>query len=315
MAQERTVLAVDTGRTRCRAALITVTAGGGLVPGARVNRPSGATIVDPDGPALVAATIREALADLDGGTARAVAVAAAGALSRPAAAALAGRLAASYPEVAVTSDVVAAHAAAFGGNPGVVLAVGTGAVAFAVRADGGAAVVDGRGYLLGDAGSGFAIGRAGLVAALRHGDGRAGGSVALADAAVSRFGPLDQLPYLLHAAPDAARQIASFAPEVAAAARTGDPAARSIWQAAAAELTGTVVAACGGRPDSGHRVVMVGTLSEVDDLLVSPLRARLAARCPGVALAAGGSVDVLDGAARLVEPDPAYEPLVIRRRR
>jgi N-acetylglucosamine kinase-like BadF-type ATPase len=302
---------VDAGRTSCRAAAVTTTAGGQLVLGDRVALPSRANVADPRGPAEVAATIEQAVAGL-AGSGSILVVAAAGALSRPAATALAERLAGSFAEVVVTSDVVAAHAAAFGGGSGVVLAVGTGAVALAVRADGRHTLVDGRGYLLGDAGGGFSIGRAGLVAALRHGDGRTGGSAALASAAVTRFGPLDQLPYVLQGAADAPRQIASFVPEVAGAARAGDPVARSIWREAAAELAETVAAACGAGP-VGCRVALVGSLSEVDDLLVAPLRASLATRCPAARVDAE-SPEILAGVATLARPVPAYEALIVRRR-
>jgi N-acetylglucosamine kinase-like BadF-type ATPase len=289
-----------------------MTASGRLVLDDRVTLPSRANAADPGGPAEVAATIAQAVAEV-GGNPSILVVAAAGALYRPSATALAERLAGSYAEVAVTSDVVAAHAAAFGGGSGVVLAVGTGAVALAVRADGRYTLVDGRGYLLGDAGGGFSIGRAGLVAALRHGDGRTGGSAALATAAVARFGPLDQLPYVLQGATDAPRQIASFVPEVGGAARAGDPVAEAIWREAAAELAETVAAACGAGIGSGCQVALVGSLSEVDDLLVAPLRASLATRCPGVRVDAAAP-EILAGVATLARPVPAYEALIVRRR-
>jgi glucosamine kinase len=311
--EHRTVLAVDAGRTNCRVAAFTTAAGGDLVAGESVTIASAATIVDPDGPAQVAATVRQAVARVDPVPGAPLAVAAAGALWRPAATALAERLAATYAEVAVTSDVVAAHAGAFGGGPGVVLAVGTGAVALAVGEDGQHALVDGRGYLVGDAGGGFSIGRAGLAAALRHGDGRAGGSAALAAAAEARFGPLDELPYRLHAAADAPRQVASFVPEVAAAARAGESVARMIWRDAVAELAATAAAACATCAGEACPVTLVGSLFEIEDLLTAPLRELLAERCPKATVHTG-SPEALAGAARLAAgPERAYEPLVVRR--
>ena len=53
------------------------------------------------------------------------------------------------------------------------MAAGTGTVCVARRGE-RLVKVDGWGSLLGDAGSGFAIGRAGLDSALRHADGRGG---------------------------------------------------------------------------------------------------------------------------------------------
>jgi N-acetylglucosamine kinase-like BadF-type ATPase len=306
------ILAVDVGRTHCRAAVFAVAVGGELVRGESVTRASEATAVDPDGPARVAATITRTLADLpDPGRDAAVAVSAAGALRRSAATALAGALAGGWHRVVVAGDVVAAHAGAFGGDPGVVLALGTGAIALAVGADGRHAVVDGAGYLVGDAGGGFSVGRAGLAAVIRHADGRAGGSGPLAAAAEARYGrPVAEVPYLLHTAPNPARRVASFAEDVAAVARAGDPVAAAIWRDAVAELTETVVAAGAAVPDAGDRVALVGSLFTLDDLLTDPLRAMLAERRPAVEVRVDPG-DALLGAARIAHlPAAPYAPLI-----
>jgi N-acetylmuramic acid 6-phosphate etherase len=64
--------------------------------------------------------------------------------------------------VAVTSDAVIAHAGALNGEPGVVLIAGTGVVAPAIHADGTLRTADGWGPWLGDEGGGAWIGAAGL---------------------------------------------------------------------------------------------------------------------------------------------------------
>lgn len=331
------VLAVDAGRTNCRAAVFHTSDSGELVRGRAVTVPSPATLVDPDGPARVAGTVAAALAELvetagpGAGLAPGspLAVAAAGALRRPATAAraeafaaqLRDQLAARFPEqpaarpgaggLVVAGDVVAAHAGAFGGEPGVVLALGTGAIALAAGPGGQHAVVDGAGYLLGDAGSGFAVGRAGLAAAVRHADGRPGGSAALAAAAAARFGPVPEVPYALHSTADPARQVASFAADVAAAAREGEPVAAAIWRDAVAELAETVVAAAAAVTAAGRRVALVGTLFALDDLLTGPLSARLRQRLPDSTVQVG-SGDALAGAAALaVAPAGTYQELVV----
>jgi N-acetylglucosamine kinase-like BadF-type ATPase len=305
------IVAVDLGRSHCRAAVFTVAAGGGLVRGESVTRASEATAVDPDGRARVAATITRTVADLPVGPGATLAVSAAGALRRAAATALAEALADGWDRVVVAGDVVAAHAGAFGGDSGVVLALGTGAIALAVGADGRHAVVDGAGYLIGDAGGGFAVGQAGLAAAVRHADGRAGGSGALAAAAQARYGcPVAEVPYLLHAAPDPARRVASFAEDVAAVARAGDPVAAAIWRDAVAELAETVAAAGAAVPEAGDRVALVGAMFTLDDLLTDPLRERLAARWPAAEVRVDPG-DPLLGAARLAHlPATPYTPLV-----
>ena len=104
------------------------------------------------------------------------------------------------------------------------MAAGTGTVCVARRGE-RCAKVDGWGALLGDAGSGFAIGRAGLDPALRHADGR-GGSEALLGAAERRYAPLPELSERIYGAAGAhaARSPASRA-DVARAGRA--PATRT----------------------------------------------------------------------------------------
>jgi N-acetylglucosamine kinase-like BadF-type ATPase len=143
--------------------------------------------------------------------------------------------------VLVTSDVVTGYCGAVGLGPGVVVAAGTGVIALAAG-PGGVARVDGWGYLLGDAGSGFEIGRRGLAAALRAHDGR-GGSERLSELAAAAFGPLDEVVERVYGAGNPVGAVAAFAAQVADAARSGDRQAREIWEDAAAEVAATALAA------------------------------------------------------------------------
>ncbi|MET7332759.1 BadF/BadG/BcrA/BcrD ATPase family protein [Nonomuraea sp. NPDC005650] len=165
---------------------------------------------------------------------------------------LADRLLAMAGRVLITTDVVTSHAGAFSGGDGVVLAAGTGAIALGVGD--GIRQVDGWGYLYGDAGSGFWIGRRGLDAACRGFDGRAEPG-ALTERAQAVFGDLGGLPERLYLAPDAVARIARFAVHVLELARDPnavelaggpnlpDATARAIAEEAARELAGTVAAA------------------------------------------------------------------------
>ncbi|WP_435281910.1 N-acetylglucosamine kinase [Streptomyces koelreuteriae] len=73
----------------------------------------------------------------------------------------------------IGSDIEAAYASAPGAPAdGLALVAGTGAVAMRITDRRGIATVDGDGWLLGDDGSGFWIGRAAVRAALRMADGR-----------------------------------------------------------------------------------------------------------------------------------------------
>ena len=75
-------------------------------------------------------------------------------------------------QVAVGSDVEAAHADAFGDGPGILCVVGTGSSVRAVTPGGRVVQVGGWGHLLGDEGSGYRIGLDGLRAVMRASDGR-----------------------------------------------------------------------------------------------------------------------------------------------
>ena len=268
------ILAVDLGKTSCRA-----TAHGRRAEG--VGAPG---LAAPGGLRAAEAAILAVASEL--GPVDEVIVGAAGALVAPdAARALGVALLASLrvERVAVTSDGVIAHAGALDGKPGVVLIAGTGVVALSIGADGALRAADGWGPWLGDEGGGAWIGAAGLRAALRAHDGR-GPSTALLDAARARFGAPETWPAQL----TGAAAVATFAPDVLAA--EGDAAARAIVRAAAEALAATA-RAVGDGP-----VVMVGGLAGVE-----ALREQL-----DLVPAVG---DALDGALRL---RAIHEPHVIR---
>jgi glucosamine kinase len=144
--------------------------------------------------------------------------------------------------VVVTSDVVTSYCGALGLRPGVVVAAGTGAITLAAGADGTLARVDGWGYLLDDAGSAFAIGRAGLREALRAGDGR-GGSPTLHAAAIAEFGDLASIVERVYGAENPARTVARFARQVSVAAHAGDPVALDLLREAGRDLGRAATAA------------------------------------------------------------------------
>lgn len=147
--------------------------------------------------------------------------------------------------VLVASDSLTTHVGALGMDPGVVVAAGTGVIALGTDHAAQWNRVDGWGYLLGDEGSGAWIGRAGLVAAIRAHDGR-GGSPALLDALLARYGEVPVLLQDLHANGSPAYRLAQFAPAVAEAALDGDAVAASIWAEAARLLAATAIAAAHG---------------------------------------------------------------------
>ncbi len=105
------------------------------------------------------------------------------------------RLGIAAHSIGVSSDIEATFASA-PGTPadGLALVAGTGAVAMRISDRRCVVTVDGDGWLLGDDGSGFWIGRSAVRAALRMADGR-GGPTALADAVGRAVGvPTEVLP-------------------------------------------------------------------------------------------------------------------------
>jgi N-acetylglucosamine kinase-like BadF-type ATPase len=72
----------------------------------------------------------------------------------------------------VVNDALVALVAGAGDNPGIVLVAGTGSIAYGRDGTGRAARAGGWGYLLGDEGGGYWIGRAALSAVVRQYDGR-----------------------------------------------------------------------------------------------------------------------------------------------
>ncbi|WP_349344998.1 N-acetylglucosamine kinase [Streptomyces rapamycinicus] len=151
---------------------------------------------------------------------------------------------------------------------------------------------DGWGHLLGDCGGGAWIGRAGLEAAMRAYDGRAGGSKPLLARLEAVFGPATGLPGKLYPRPDRPAVLASFAPEVGRCAAE-DPIAEAILRTAARHVAEAAEAVC-PRLESSE-VALTGGLFRMGAPLLTPVRAELAARLPGVRVAEAAG-DPLDGA-------------------
>ncbi|MCF1598169.1 ATPase [Streptomyces muensis] len=193
--------------------------------------------------------------------------------------------------VEIHSDIEAAFASA-PGHPadGLALVAGTGAVAARITARACTATAGGDGWLLGDDGSGFWIGREAVRVALRMADGRGGATELAASVGRALEVPQDVLPsaegswtrarreaYRMHLLPAVMDrppvQLARLAPLVAEAAeRHHDAVAEDILATAAGHLTETVRAL---EPRSGERIVATGGLLGPGSPLTGPLTARL----------------------------------------
>ncbi|MFF0339039.1 N-acetylglucosamine kinase [Kribbella sp. NPDC004875] len=208
-------------------------------------------------------------------------------------------------EVRLTQDMVTAHAGALPDGYGVVVAAGTGLVCLAVDRDGTWRKLDGHGYLFGDAGSAFAIGRAGLVAVQRARDGR-GPVTKLADTGLD--------PVTLYRSSTLVDDVARFAPEVLRCAAEGDPVAHDLVVHAAGDIAETIGAAVAQLAGQGPvPVACVGGLfAGAGEQLLTPVRDALPPRAV-LTPAAGNS---LDGAERLATgPAGTYADLIVTHRR
>ncbi|RFA18821.1 N-acetylglucosamine kinase [Subtercola boreus] len=203
----------------------------------------------------------------------------------------------------LADDAVPALLGAFSGAEGVAVAAGTGTVGLGYGPT-GAARVDGAGSMIGDNGSGWWIGRAGIIAALSAHDGRAGGSHLLLAALEERFGNADDFPRLISAQGSPVATVATFAEQVSLAARRGDSVAQQIWVEAARHL-GNVVLASATRAglSDGFQWTILGGVGRSQDLLEPFLSERIAVRFRhAVHVQPQGSV--LDGVAVLQRLDP-----------
>ena len=103
--------------------------------------------------------------------------------------------------VAVTDDSEAALIGAFGGSPGIVVIAGTGSIACGRNERGELRRIGGHGFLLGDEGGGYWIGREVMRAVLRADDG-SGPQTALTDVVEAAFGSdLHDVIRRIHSAP------------------------------------------------------------------------------------------------------------------
>jgi N-acetylglucosamine kinase-like BadF-type ATPase len=178
---------------------------------------------------------------------------------------------------------------------GVGVVAGTGATAWGVRADDGREVVlGGWGALLGDEGSAYALGLAGLRAAARAYEGRTAAPTGLVEAlaAALNLNAADfrrELIALAYQKPLSRTEIAALAITVSALAARRDPLAMRLTDKVGADLAGLALHAARRlfQPDEPFAVAVAGGLVNAGDLLLGPLRQQLAAEFPNAALHLG----------------------------
>jgi N-acetylglucosamine kinase-like BadF-type ATPase len=201
------------------------------------------------------------------------------------------------PYVAVSDEFVG-YAAGTAQPTGTVLLAGTGAIAAAVRDHELDRVADGHGWLLGDLGSGFWLGREAVRTALSDLDNHASPGPLSALVLTEVLGSAEVAPVPRKTAADLVQTLnagqpialAAFAPLVTRAYASGDPAAVDVVRRAAGHLTSTVwtVRSAGARTP----IVLAGGLLTGDTVLAGEVRARLLELWPDAPISTAG-----DGAA------------------
>ena len=164
-------------------------------------------------------------------------------------------------KVAIVSDVLPILAAGTPDCCGVALISGTGSSAYGRNADGRTKRCGGWGYLLGDEGSGYAIGRAALQHTLRSVEEGSSGH-GLAAAVLSKVGArtVTELTRAIYGDAHPRHAVAALSTLVAAAADSGDSDATEILDAAALDLAKLVARTIHavGLPENGCPLAVSG---------------------------------------------------------
>lgn len=171
------------------------------------------------------------------------------------------------------SDAQNAVAMALGEHNGTVVIAGTGSIAFSQK-DGELYRYGGYGYLLEEGGSGFALGRDAIRAALYHESGL-GEKTALYEAVRALCGrnTVGEALGTLYAG--GKRAFAAFAPTVFEAHRKGDPVAVDLVRKNAVVIADLIRAAATPFGSDAHDVILVGGLTHHRDVLLPAIQEAL----------------------------------------
>jgi N-acetylglucosamine kinase-like BadF-type ATPase len=188
--------------------------------------------------------------------------------------------------IEVRNDVFAVLRAGSSRGWGVAVVSGAGINAVGVHPDGHDERFLALGDVTGDWGGGYAVGLAGLGAAVRAGDGR-GPATALRELLARHLGDPDPetTAIRLYRETDAEQSLLTLAPVVFQAASAGDAVARQIVERLADEVTTFAVALLRRLELLGSDADVVlggGTLQSGNGLLLHRIKSQLAAAAPGV---------------------------------
>lgn len=201
--------------------------------------------------------------------------------------------------VHLAHDSVSGYLGCLGSRQGSAIAAGTGVVTLATGAN-AYARVDGWGHILGDAGSGYWIGREGLDAAMRAYDGR-GEETAILELFKRDFSNIETAYIDIQCDIERVSLVASYAKQIIELSERDAVAARIVDQAASEMVhsVGVSLRRTGWLPDSRPYISWAGSILS-NPLIGMPFRYKLGRAWPNALLVAP-SGNALDGAAKLAE--------------
>lgn len=181
-------------------------------------------------------------------------------------------------KITVDSDAIVALAGAFATEPGIIIIAGTGAICFGSNSEGRIVRSGGWGYLLGDEGSGYFIGRSAIIAALKDFDGR-GEKTRLKSRIIDHFdlNSIEEIIPLIYQDKIDRIKIADLAPLVFEVAHQGDMVAEAIVKQTGQELGILAKAVAEKLGFSGEevKVALIGSIFKQRDFLVNHISKEL----------------------------------------
>lgn len=185
------------------------------------------------------------------------------------------------------NDVVGAWAGATAVSPGIVVIAGTGATALGMNRRGEFWRTDGWDTLLGDQGSGYALGLAAIRMVMRMLDGRRTPSP-LAHALTQAFGvqSAEDMRRLVDSTPFGKYEVASFARYVSETAQAGDPVAADLLRESGETLAENVAAIVRilEMKDDEFPISTVGSVIRDDPWVAKPFEVAIKAIAPHATL-------------------------------
>lgn len=181
-------------------------------------------------------------------------------------------------KITVNSDAIIALAGAFGTTEGIIIIAGTGSICFGSNDEGKIVRSGGWGYLLGDEGSGYYIGREAIMASLKDLDGR-GEKTKLKEKLVERFDidRIDKIIPLIYQNKIDRVEIANIAPLVFELANQGDLVSNEIIRKTGLEMGLLAKAVANQLGLSGEEIqlALIGSIFKQKDLLINSISKEL----------------------------------------